>query len=355
MKKKSNKLNLIFCAFAFVVMIIFIFFIDDPTKIFDAMQHMNIWLLLVSALFMIVYWLLEAVTTHVVAKSIHPPQKFKHTLVVSIVGQYFNCITPFASGGQPIQAYYLVRYGMPLGSGMTALLSKFICYQFVLTIYSAVLLILRITYVFEELAGLTALVLLGFIINFIVIVFLFMLAFFRKPTTKLAHGIIKLLYKIHIVKDYDEKIKFIDEEMNQYYENFVFIKSQPMLIIKMCLITFVQLTVYFSITYVIYLGLGLGAGVSFEQGLSDFITIIACQGFVLMISSFVPLPGAFGAAEGSYIAFFAGIFGNAVNLSTFVWRFLTFYFPIIVGLIITMTIGNKIDKENANQNITEKA
>lgn len=347
MKKGSNKLNLIVCAFAFVVMIIYMFFIDDPAKIFDAIKTMNVSMLFIAALFMLVYWLLEAVATHIVAKAIHPEQKFVHTFVVSIVGQYFNCITPFASGGQPIQAYYLVRYGMPLGSGMTALLSKFICYQFVLTIYSAALLILRLSYVVSDLAALTVLVIAGFIINLVVIVFLFMLAFFRKPTTKIAHFVIRMLHKLHIIKDLESKLEFIDVEMDKYYKNFIFIKSKPMVILKMCIVTFIQLTFYFSITYVIYIGLGLGGGVSLAQGFSDYLTIVACQAFVLMISSFVPLPGALGAAEGSYVAFFGSIFGNSVNLSTFIWRFLTFYFPIIVGLIITLTVGNK--KETVKQ------
>lgn len=346
MKKKSNKLNLIICGFAFIIMIVYMFFIDDSSKILGAIQKMNPFFLLIAALFMLVYWLLEAIALHIVTKTIHDKIKFKQTFVVSTIGQYFNCITPFASGGQPIQAVYLVKYGVPLGSGMTALLSKFISYQFVLTIYSAVLLILRFTYFTSELGALMALVIIGFIVNAVVILLLFMLAFFRTPSTKIAHFIVRLLHKIRIIKDLDEKLEFIDHEMDMYYENFIFIKSKPAVILKMCLATFVQLTFYFSITFVIYLGLGLGGGLAPADAVSNFLTIISCQAFVLMISSFVPLPGAMGAAEGSYLAFFTGIFGDTVTFSTFVWRFLTFYFPIIVGLIITLAVGNKMENKS---------
>ena len=118
---------------------------------------------------------------------------------------------------------------------------------------------------------------------------------------------------------------------------FLFIKSKPLLILKMCVFTAVQLFLYFSITYVIYLGFGLSE--------TDLFTIIACQAFVLMISSFVPLPGAMGAAEGSYAAFFGSIFGSFTAFSTFIWRFLTFYLPIIIGLVINLFL-TKSGKEN---------
>lgn len=333
MNNKSKRLNLIICGVAFVVMMLYLFFVDDPTVVWNALCSAKPGYLLMAVGCMVVYWLMESVALHTVAKEVHPQQKFKNSVTVSMIGQYFNCITPFSSGGQPIQAYYLVKFGVPLGSSLTALLSKFIVYQAVLTIYSAVILIFRIGYVSETSALMLPLVIIGFIVNTAVIAGLLMLAFFRKPTVKIAHFVIKLLNKLHIVKDVEKKIDYIDQEMEMYYQNFQFIKKRPVLILKMCLYTLIQLTVFLSISYVIYLAFGL-------EG-TDFLTIISCQAFVLMISAFVPLPGALGAAEGSYVLFFGQIFGNYVNLSTVIWRFLTFYLAIIVGMGFSLYINKK--------------
>ena len=62
-----------------------------------------------------------------------------------------------------------------------------------------------------------------------------------------------------------------------------------------------------------------------------------------MISSFVPTPGAMGAAETSYALFFGTIYPGAsfVALSTFIWRFLTFYFPIVTGMLVTLAVNRK--------------
>ncbi|MCH5201016.1 MAG: flippase-like domain-containing protein [Oscillospiraceae bacterium] len=333
MSGRSKRINLIICGLAFVIMILYLFFVDDPEVVWNALRSAKPVYLLMAVGCMLVYWLMESVALHSVAKEVHPQQKFRNSVTVSMIGQYFNCITPFSSGGQPIQAYYLVKFGVPLGSALTALLSKFIVYQAVLTVYSVVVLVFRIGYVVETNALMMPLVIIGFIVNTAVIAGLLMLAFFRKPTVKIAHFVIRLLAKMHIVKDVEKKLDYIDQEMEMYYQNFQFIKKRPLLILKMCVYTLIQLTVFLSISYVTYLAFGL-------EG-SDFLTIISCQAFVLMISAFVPLPGALGAAEGSYVLFFGGIFGSYVNLSTVIWRFLTFYLAIIVGMGFSLYVNKK--------------
>ncbi len=347
-KKKSNKINLIICGVAFVIMLV-VLFSEGIDNIINALMNLNPLFLITAIACMVVYWLGEALGLHFAAKSLAPGTKFKDTFVVTMIGQYFNCITPFASGGQPMQIYTFMKRGMPLGSAMTALLSRFIVYQFTLTLYSLVFLIFRLSMFTDgDLQPLTFLVIVGFIINTFVIVLLFMLAFFKTATTKLAHGVVRLLGKIHIIKDVDDKLEYIDKELATYYENFLFIKSKPLMILKMFIATVVQLFVYFSITYVIYIGFGMTE--------TDFLTIISCQAFVLMISAFVPLPGAMGAAEGSYAAFFKGIFGNYyTGVSTFIWRFLTFYLPILVGIIINLRLAKSgVDLSNAQEKLIEE-
>lgn len=348
MKKKSNKLNLIICGLAFVFMVVYLFFIDGVDNLLTSLQQINIGFLGIAVFCMLGYWFCEALGLHFAVKSIEPNTKFKTTMIVTMIGQYFNCITPSASGGQPMQAYTFVKRGVTLGTAMTALLSRFIVYQFVLTVYSVIFLVCRLSMFTEgDLKAFVPLVIVGFIVNTAVVVLLFMLAFFKKGTTKLAHGIVRLCGKIRLIKDVDGKLAYIDGELDNYYNNFLFIKKRPVLVLKMLLATFVQLLLYFSITYVIYLGFGLSG--------TDFLTVISCQSFVLMISSFVPLPGALGAAEGSYAAFFGGIFGKFTGFSTFIWRFLTFYLPIIIGIVLNFILSrkgidlSKAEEKDANQ------
>ena len=334
-KKKSNKLNLIICAIAFVVMIVYLLFVDGVDNIIAAFQKINPLFLLICAAFMVLYWLCEAGTIHIMLKTMHSKTRFWHSWFDTIIGQYFNCITPSASGGQPMQAYYLVKFGVPLGSAMTALLSRFIVYQFTLTIYSIIALVIGFNEFGTDLnqKGLMPFVFIGFAINTAVIIALIGLAVWKNGTLKIANWFISVGVKLHLVKNPMKWRLYIAREIEKFHNNFKFIKKNIPLIIKSFILNFIQLTLYFSISYLLYLGFGL-------KGTSLF-QVISYQAFVLMISSFWPMPGAMGAAEFGYAGFFGTIFGEYVNVSTLLWRLFTFYMPIIVGVIVIMTMKNK--------------
>lgn len=350
MKNNSKKLNLIFCGIAFVIMLVYLFAFGEADDLMNSLGEIKIGFLLFAVGLMVLYWFLESLSLHIITKKVDKKAKFKNTAVVSMVGQYFNCITPFASGGQPIQAFYMVKYGTPLGSAMTALLVKFIIYQFVLTAYSIFVLILKFSMFTEELAPLMLLAIVGFIVNSVVIVLMFMVALFKNGTTRFVHGLIRLLGKIRVFKNPEKKMEEMDEQLETAYENFQFVKKQPKMIIEVCLTTIVQLTAYFAISYVIYAGFGLSS--------MDFLTIISCQAFVMMISSFMPLPGALGAAEGSYAAYFMYIYNSnqaQMSISMVIWRFLTFYLPIIVGLTMTMLMSRNEKNKERKRMISQAA
>ena len=335
-KKISKKANLIICAVAFIIMIVYLVFVDSIDNVVAALSKINKGALILCVVFMIGYWLSEASTIHVMLKSMHPKMKFWNSWLTTIIGQYFNCITPSSTGGQPMQAYYLVKFGVPLGCGITALLSRFIVYQFVLTGYSIFTLAVGYKHFGDDLQqkGLMPFVLIGFIINTAVIVALIAIALFRKGTLKFANWLISLLTRMHIVKRPIKWRVYFTREVNKFYNNFKYLKKNIPLLLKSLFFTFIQLTLFLSISYVLYRGFGL-------EGTS-LLQIISYQAYVLMISSFIPLPGAMGGAELGYHGFFKDIFGeHYVNTAMMLWRIMTCYLPIIVGLFFTLTMKNK--------------
>ncbi len=75
---------------------------------------------------------------------------------------------------------------------------------------------------------------------------------------------------------------------------------------------------------------------------ASLLQIMSYQAYVLMISSYIPLPGAMGGAELGYYGFFKDIFTeHYVNTSMMLWRIMTFYLPILVGLGFTLTMKSK--------------
>ncbi|MGN1339933.1 MAG: YbhN family protein, partial [Oscillospiraceae bacterium] len=226
--------------------------------------------------------------------------------------------------------------GVPLGSGITALLSRFIVYQFVLTVYSVFTLVAGFNKFGDDLneKGLMPFVFIGFIINTAVIVFLISIALFRNATLKFSNWLISVLVKLHIVKKPVKWRVYITREINKFYNNFKYLKKNVPLILKAVFFTTIQLTLYLSISYVLYRGFGMGD--------ASLLQIISYQAYVLMISSYIPLPGAMGGAELGYHGFFKDIFTEQyINTSMMLWRIMTFYLPIIVGLVFTLTMKSK--------------
>lgn len=335
-KKNSKKINLILCGASFIIMLAFLFFVDKPDKIFNALRNVNTVYLGLCILTMFGYWLCEASTIHVILKPLCPAARFRDTWYDTIIGQYFNCITPCASGGQPMQAYYFVKFGVPLGNALTALLSRFIVYQFVLTVYSAATLAAGFKTEGKLLieGGLMPFVLIGFAINTGVIIFLLMIALWKKGTVKAANGIITLLAKIRIVKNPMRWRLYFTREVNKFHNNFKFIKKNAWVIVKATFFTAVQLLLYLNISYLLYRGF-------FPEPEMFWGRIITYQAYVLMFSSFMPLPGAMGAAELGYAGFFKKIFGDYTGAATMLWRIFTFYMPILVGIVHLLTLKRR--------------
>ncbi len=331
----GRKVNIILCALAFIVMFGYLFIAGEGEQTLNAFASFNYAFLLIALVAIIVYWLLEAASMQLISNALFKGFSFGKTFIVTLIGQYFNCITPLSSGGQPMQAYYYQRFGLPVEHAMPMLLCRFIVYQLTMTIYAIIALILRFNYFMQDLRPIMYLVAIGFLGGFVLMAMLLALAFAKNGVTRATAWCINVLGRMGILKDPHSTMRAARKTLEEAYDGMQFLLKRPSLLIKVALVTFVQLTVFFSMSWIIFAGFGLEA--------NDYITVVSCQAFVYLIMSFVPLPGAIGASEASYITFFNYVYGDPsiVALSTFIWRFFTFYLPIVLGMILTLMVNNE--------------
>ncbi len=283
---------------------------------------------------MVIYWVMEAAGLRLAVRRFAPHQPPYVTLYATMIGQFFNCITPFSSGGQPMQAYYLMKRGMALSFASCSLLIKFIVYQFVLTIYSAITLGLCFKTFTTEVSAVGWLAFAGFGVNILVITALLCLGFFRGPAEKFLYGVVALLQKLRILKEEKAKAasKRIQKELVEFYEGFAQIRGDISGITKMSILTAVQLTAFFLIPLCIFYAFGLGR--------ADILLMVCASAFVLNFTSFIPLPGAAAGAELGFHTVFSLFFPTQfLSLAVLLWRLLTLYLPILVGGVFTATSG----------------
>lgn len=260
------------------------------------------------------------------------------------VGQFYSVITPGAVGGQPMQIYCMRKQNVDMGVASSSLIQKFLVYQTTITIYSLVALLCN----FDLFQGglseiMLTLAIFGFVSHAAVIIVLYMFSFNRKWTTSFIGGIFNFLSKIKIIKNPEEKSKNITNQLDFFHKsNTNLYKNKKMLLIT-CLLTVLQLTLIFTIPYAIYRAFNF-------SGANPF-SMITGQAFVTMVSSFMPLPGGSGAAEGSFYVFFSMFFTeDTIKSAILIWRIIAYFLNIIVFAPFAR-IGNKSETQEILENI----
>ena len=332
---KSNKLNIFVCLTCGLIVVGFIFFSSDAKELQQNFHSLRFGWILAGVACMLLYWLLEALILHSMIKPLYPSQPFQKSFRVAMGGQYFNSITPFSTGGQPFQAYALTKQGLPLGIAMNGLLSKFILYQIALVVISSVLLSLRLTYFRQEVSNFSVVVLIGFFINLLVMLGLIGVALFHQATRRICRWIIGFLGKIKVLKSPEQKADYMDESLRQLSESFRQMFKNIPLMISGLLLSGVQLLCFMAVPFMVYRAFGLSE--------IDFLTIIAAHSFVMMVSAFIPVPGAGIGAEGFFHFFFCKFFTSEsqLGLALILWRTITFYFTVFSGAFFAFGINPK--------------
>ena len=78
---------------------------------------------------------------------------FPYAIFVSIMGLYYSNITPGASGGQPMQVYYLKKREVPIGVSTSILTVKYFCFQFMLLAMGGIAWLAQPGFVSDQLWG----------------------------------------------------------------------------------------------------------------------------------------------------------------------------------------------------------
>ena len=326
---KNYKFNFILGIASGAIFVLLIIFTNGWVDLINQLNNLQIQWIIVAAMAMVLYWTFEAKTLQSCVLLMKKDYKFKKAFKVTMIGQYFNSITPFASGGQPMQLYTLTKQELGAGSAGSALMIKFIIYQSVLTIYSLILIFWKSSFFKTKMSNLFYLIAIGFAVNSSVIICLIIFSKYRKLTHKIITALSKVLEKLRLVKDMSKLEIRINDNLEKFHDNMEIVKHSKRMMFKAVIYTIFQLTIIFVIPYFIYLSFGMrGANIG---------SMIAGTAFVMMLTAFIPLPGAVGGAEGAFFMFFSLFFvSNNIMAAILLWRLITFYSCIIFGFYTFM-------------------
>ena len=325
MKKKSNIFkNLIF----FILLIVLTFYImlkdQDLPVIFKIIKNAKLEFVFVGIVRMFLYLMCEAINMGRTLKALGEKSSFAKNLKYSLIGFFFSSITPAASGGQPMQVYYMYKDKVSVANSTLALLINLTSMQIITINFALVSLCFNYQYLNKILI---IFFVIGISLNIGALILLIIGVFSKRLSRGLINFVIKIL-KIFKLRNIEAKKEKLENELQKYHASAVYIKNNKRLIVRTLLTTLIQFTLYYSITYWTYRSLGLAK--------YSIIEIITMQSVLFATVSGIPSPGAVGVTEGAFMEIFRNVFPQAIiNSAVLLNRGINFYlFVTISGIVV---------------------
>ena len=286
------------CKKGIVNTIIFLFFIsltffvifkeDNVGEIFKIIQKVDIKFIAIAILCMCCFILSEGINIARTLKLLECKVNFINSIIYALVGFFFSSVTPSASGGDPMQLYYMKKDGLPIGHSALALLTEFSSFQFVTVIIALIGFIINYNFIQNSVGNIKYLLLIGVAINVAILAIILLTIFSNKIIHILLNLVCKILEKLHYRKVASFKEKCL-EQIQEYKAGSKLLKRNKKILFKIILTTIVQIVLYHSIPYIIYLSFGLNE--------ANFLQFLSLQAVLYISVSSIPLPGAVGASE----------------------------------------------------------
>lgn len=330
----------------FIALIILTFSIilkdQDIPKIFNIVRSVKLEYVLIGIICMSLYMICEAVNIGRTLKALNEKSTFLKNLKYVLIGFFFSSITPAASGGQPMQIYYMHKEKISVSSSTLALLINLTCVQIVTISVALISLFFNYNYLNKFMLGFFV---LGVSLNASALALLVISILSKRMTRGLINILIKILKFLKVKNIEDKKLKF-ENELKKYQESSEYIKGNKMLIFKNLLTTYIQYILYFSVTYWVYS--------SFRLSGHSIFKIITMQSVLYATVSGIPSPGAVGVSEGGYLAIFETVFPKEMlNGAMLLNRGINFYLFVSISAIVVIVNAVVTKKKESNIQIKQ--
>ena len=328
-KKKTSLIRMIYI-FGTIAAIVLIGFLDPSIKkMAIAFEQLSLFWLYACIGSLLLYWLTDALLLYDITSYMHKRTSFLKSLKAGIIGLYYGALTPFATGGQPMQVVYMKRDNIPVGTSTCIVCIKFVVYELSLCTFYVVAMLIKGVEFYTNHNEVFWLTTLGFVINLLAVFFIILTIKNKGLVMKIGTALIHLFNRIKIVKKKENMLENFEKTIDDYHTAAAYLSKFKGRAVGSFFISVANLGFFFIIPYFIYIAFGHTA-----FGAIDILTM---QAFLYLAVSFFPTPGGAGAAEGGFYLFFSAFFTKVpVYIPMLIWRFLTYYLMLIVGSILVI-------------------
>lgn len=329
-KKHLKKMgNIIFLIVVFAVTLWSVFYGEDIGEIVEYLKDADDHYIAAGVVCVLCFIVGESTVIYYLMRTLGNPVKFFHCCLYSFIGFFYSCITPSASGGQPMQVVAMRKDNIPVAVSTVVLAIVTITYKMVLVLIGIVVLGTRPQGLMRYLDGVRGVIYLGLTLNVVFITFLLMLVFHPNLVRKMSEKILHLWHKIRPFHNFEKQQKWLDGIIEQYHGTAEFFKTHKLVMVNVFVITFVQRSLLFLVTWFTYQ--------AFELSGHSLPVIVSLQAMIAVAADMLPLPGGMGVSENLFLIIFDTIFGEErVVAGMVISRGVGYYTQLLISAVMTV-------------------
>lgn len=277
-----------------------------------------------------VFILCESVIIKLLTRAAGHTAKILHCFLYSFVGFFFSGITPSASGGQPMQAYFMKKDGIPVSVSAPVLAIVTVLYKGVLILTSLFVLIVRPAALMKYLEPAMFWIVLGMALNIVFVAALMMCIFTPGIIRHMIYSAIRIYKRIRKGKDVQHLFLKADSWIQGYRSVTECFRKSRGTVTAAFIITVFQRYALFSVTWLCCIAFGINAG--------GAVTVTLLQAMIASAVDMLPLPGGTGISESVFSTVFTPLLGDRLTLPVMVMsRGISYYWQILLSTVFTIT------------------
>ncbi len=255
------------------------------------------------------------------------------------LGKFYDYVTPFGSGGQPFQIYYLSKNGVPGGPAGAIPIGSMFLSQFTFFVCAVVSFIVGVDADVVPIY-IQILAYFGAICYISVSLFLVVFSFFPKAGYKVIAWGVKILTKMRICKNPDKWIEKGNTAIDNNKKNMAIIFKSKRILIVGTLLSFVFNLAQCSMPYfTLLLFSDALKAANLVPSWQLWFEVTRITFFIYCAITIVPTPGNSGAADGTFYGLFSSILtAGTCFTGMMIWRMYSFYSYIILGVLVTIVL-----------------
>ncbi len=300
----------------------------SPKRFLQYLDHNNPWWLGAAFLSMLAYIGFDALMIGCLLKDFKHRRSFPKCVSYAAADLYFSAITPSATGGQPMEAYFMIKDGIPPVISTVVLLTYLLLYTLsILIIGLACLILVPSSFLAFGTLG-RIFISVGAVIQTALALLYAMLLWNKDLLRRFLNWGLGLLGKLHILRNVEARREKLRITMDQYAEATALLKGRRKLLVKTLLLNLAHRVSQILVTVFCF----LAGGGSIRLAPKLF----AMQSNVVIGACCIPIPGSMGVTDFLMIDGFSSLMSEqqSANLELLA-RATSFYICVFLcGMIV---------------------